>query len=113
MTKVIPVPLARFMVRILLLAVAAAATGGAKAQIPAQGLPPPDVGAYASLQAAVGELERSADTVVAEVGPRKITWGDIADTIRAMPAIVGGVPFPGLYQRAAIELMQQEAMAVH
>jgi peptidyl-prolyl cis-trans isomerase C len=113
MTKVIAVPLARFMVRILLLAVAAAATGGAKAQIPAQGLPPPDVGAYASLQAAVGELERSADTVVAEVGPRKITWGDIADTIRAMPAIVGGVPFPGLYQRAAIELMQQEAMAVH
>jgi peptidyl-prolyl cis-trans isomerase C len=112
-TKVIPVPFARLMVPILLLAVAGTATGRANAQTGAEGLPPPDVAAYASLQAAVAELERSADTVVAEVGPRKITWGDIADAIRAMPAIVGGVAFPALYQRAAMALMQQEAMALH
>jgi peptidyl-prolyl cis-trans isomerase C len=90
-----------------------ALAGAAVAQAPSQGLPPPDIGAYASLQAAVAELERSADTVVAEVGSRKITWGDIADAIHAMPQIVGGVPFPALYQRAAMQLMQQEALAQH
>jgi peptidyl-prolyl cis-trans isomerase C len=110
MTEVIAMPFAQFMVRMLLLAGAAAPAGPARAQ---EGLPPPDVGAYASLQAAVAELERSADTVVADVGPRKITWGDIADTIRAMPPIIGGVPFPGLYQRAAMELMEQEVLALH
>jgi hypothetical protein len=54
------------MVRILLLAGAAAPPSHNR---PPGGFPLPDVGAYASLQAALAELERSADTIVAEVGP--------------------------------------------
>jgi peptidyl-prolyl cis-trans isomerase C len=85
------------------------------AQTPAsspEGLPPPDFKSDASLRAALAELDRSAATVVAEVGPHTITWGDIADAIRAMPSIVGNVPFPVLYQRVAMQLVQQEALVL-
>jgi peptidyl-prolyl cis-trans isomerase C len=77
-----------------------------------QGLPPPDIKSESSLQAALAELDRSADTVVAEVGPHTITWGNIADSIRAMPPIVGNVPFPALYQRVATQLVEQEALVL-
>jgi peptidyl-prolyl cis-trans isomerase C len=76
------------------------------------GLPPPDIKSDATLAAALAVLDRSAATVVADVGPHTITWGDVADTIRAMPPIVGNVPFPALYQRAAMQLMQQEALVL-
>lgn len=77
-----------------------------------EGLPPPGPEAFASLQALETELDRSAGTVVAEVGPHAVTWGDIADVIRSMPPIAGGVPFPVLYQRAATQALEQEALAL-
>jgi peptidyl-prolyl cis-trans isomerase C len=87
----------------------------AVAQTPAPssgGLPPPDFRSDAALHAALAELDRSAGTVVAEVGPHTITWGDVADAIRAMPSIVGNVSFPALYQQVAMQLMQQEALVL-
>jgi peptidyl-prolyl cis-trans isomerase C len=104
---------ARMVVRLLLLA--AAGLGSALAQeAPAepQGLPPPELGATSSLQALETELERSAGTVVAEVGPHQITWADIADAIRAMPGIAGGISYPVLYRRTAAELIQQTALVL-
>lgn len=104
---------ARIVVRLLLLAVAG--LGPALAQdAPAgpQGLPPPELGAIASLQALETELDRSAGTVVAEVGPHQITWADIADAIRAMPGIVGGMPYPVLYRHTAADLIQQTALVL-
>ncbi|MDR3532126.1 MAG: peptidylprolyl isomerase [Rhodopila sp.] len=101
--------------RLLLMAGSLALANAAIAQtppLPSDGLPLPDIGAEASLHAALAELDRSAATVVAEVGPHIITWGDVADAIRAMPPIVAGLPFPALYQRAVMQLMQQEALAL-
>jgi peptidyl-prolyl cis-trans isomerase C len=76
------------------------------------GLPAPDARSDAALHAALAELDRSAATVVAEVGSHTVTWGDIADAIRALPPIVGNLPFPALYQHVAMQLMQQEALAM-
>lgn len=85
----------------------------ALAQTPAQpGLPPPDIRSDIALRTALVELDRSATTVVAEVGPHTVTWGDIADAIRAMPPIVGNVPIQALYQRVAMQLIQQEALVL-
>jgi peptidyl-prolyl cis-trans isomerase C len=88
-------------------------SGGPVSEGPfAEGLPPPDIKSDLALSAVLAELDRSASTVVAEVGPHTITWGDIADGIRAMPPIVGNVPFPAVYQRVATQLIQQEALMV-
>jgi peptidyl-prolyl cis-trans isomerase C len=87
----------------------------AVAQTPASppvGLPPPDIRSDAALHAALVELDRSQSTIVAEMGPHIVTWGDIADAIRAMPPIAGNVPFPALYQRVAMQLIQQEALVL-
>lgn len=73
-------------------------------------LPPPGIAAAASLTAALAELDRSAGTVVAEVGGRPVTWGDVADAIRAMPTIVSAIPFQQLYQNATVQVMQQKAL---
>jgi peptidyl-prolyl cis-trans isomerase C len=78
----------------------------------AGGLTPPDIKSDAALSAALAVLDRSADTIVAEVGPHTITWGDIADAIRVLPPIVGNVPFPMLYQRTAMQLVEQEALVL-
>jgi peptidyl-prolyl cis-trans isomerase C len=105
---------ARPRIRRFLIAAAVLATP-AIAQTPALppgGLPPPDIRSDAALGAALAELDRSAATIVAEVGPHTVTWGDIADAIRAMPSIIGNVPFPALYQRVAMQLMQQEALVL-
>ena len=75
-----------------------------------QGLPPPDIKATASLSAALAELDRSAGTVVAEVGGQAVTWGDVADAIRAMPPIVSAIPFQQLYQNATVQVMEQKAL---
>jgi peptidyl-prolyl cis-trans isomerase C len=109
------VPFARLVVRLLPLAGAVVLAGPATAQTPptmAGGLPPPDAGANASLQALEATLDRSADAEVVEVGPRKVTWGDIADEIRALPSIAGGVPYSVLYQRAGVEIMERQALAL-
>jgi peptidyl-prolyl cis-trans isomerase C len=109
------VPFARIIVGLFLLASAVLFVIPARAQNPAplpEGLPSPELGAYASLQALETELDRSAGTVVAEIGLHEITWGDIADAIRTMPAIAGGVPYPVLYKRIAADLIQRTALVL-
>lgn len=105
----------RTISRLLCLAAIVVSTTGALAQTsgaPPEGLPAPGPEAFASLQALEAELDRSGGTVVAEVGPHAVTWADIADVIRAMPPIAGGVPFPVLFQRAATRALEQEAVAL-
>ena len=103
------------MVRRILICGAVMLATAANAQTPApfpEGLLPPNFKSDQSLQAALAELDRSAATVVAQVGTHTITWGDVADGIRAMPSIVGNIPFPQVYQRAAMQLIQQEALVL-
>ena len=98
---------------LLVLALAGMTPGVAAAQSePPGGLPLPDQLTAASLTAALAELDRSRTTIVAEVGSRAVTWGDIADAIRAMPRIVSTIPFQQLYQSAAVQVMQQKALAL-
>jgi peptidyl-prolyl cis-trans isomerase C len=107
------VPFAGPMIRLLLVACVVAGRAGAQdSETAPAGLPPPDPKAYASLQAFETELDRLPDTVVADVGPHAVTWGDIADMIRSMPPIAGGLPYPALYQRAVTQLIQQEALVL-
>lgn len=76
------------------------------------GLPEPSVASADALNAALVTLEHAPDTIVAEVGNRKVTWADVADVIRSWPAVVSGVPFQKLYEAAALQAMQQKALAV-
>jgi peptidyl-prolyl cis-trans isomerase C len=82
------------------------------AQTPKDGLPQPNINSAASMNAALAELDRSPTTIVAEVGSRTVTWADVADVIRTWPDIVAGVPFQQLYQAAAMQMMQQRALAL-
>lgn len=101
---------------LLVLALAGITPGAAVAQSePATamgGLPLPDQMTAASLTAALAELDRSRTTIVADVGSRTVTWGDIADAIRAMPRIVSTIPFQQLHQSAVVQVMQQKALAL-
>jgi hypothetical protein len=91
MTAVIAVPLARIMVLILLLGVAVAAMAAAR-----RWCIHIIVSCCCRIRSVGGHDRRRRPTC-------KITWVDIADTIRAIRAIVGGMPFPALHQRAALE----------
>lgn len=101
----------RFLPGLTVTLLAGAVAAQTQAPAPA-GLPPPTAQSDAALQSALAELDRSAPTIVAEVGGHTVTWGDVADAIRAMPPIVGHVSFPALYRRAAMQLMQQEALVL-
>jgi peptidyl-prolyl cis-trans isomerase C len=79
---------------------------------PLVGLPLPAIQADASLSATLAMFDQFAGTIVAEVGTRTVTWGDVADAIRAMPAIVSGLPIQQIYQNATGQLMQQKALAL-
>jgi peptidyl-prolyl cis-trans isomerase C len=111
----------RFWLRLLVLTLALTASGPAFAQVGdpaidkflAEGLPPPDFGAEANLEAALAVLERSPGTIVAEIDSRPVTWGDIADVIRAMPPIASAIPLQKLYQNAAAQALQQKALAIY
>lgn len=107
----------RSWLRRLLLALAIAAPGSAFAQPAdtslAEGLPPPDFGAEANLDAALAVLDKSPGTIVAEIGSRSVTWGDIADVIRTMPPIASAIPLQKLYQNAASQALQQKALAIY
>lgn len=102
--------LSRLFATICLLTVMPAAAG--HAQSDQAGLPEPSIGSAAALNAALLELDRSPTTIVAEIGPRTVTWGDVADVIRTWPNVVAGVPFQQLYQAAAMQVMQQRALAL-
>jgi peptidyl-prolyl cis-trans isomerase C len=111
--EVVAVPFARSLIRLILLAgVVAGPAAAQEPETPQAGLPPPDSKAYASLQAFETELDRLPNTVVADVGPHAVTWGDIADALRSMPPIAGGLSYPVLYQRAVMQLIQQEAVVL-
>ena len=102
----------RHPLRGLALAGALALAVPAWAQSAQQGLPQPSVESADALNTALTTLERSPATVVAEVGNRSVTWADVVDVIRGWPTIVSGVPFQDLYQAAAMQAMQQKALAV-
>ncbi len=102
--------LSRVFGTIWLLALLVPAAG--HAQSDRAGLPEPSIDSAAALNAALQELDRSSATIVAEVGPRTVTWGDVADVIRTWPDVVAGVPFQQLYQAAAMQMMQQRALAL-
>jgi peptidyl-prolyl cis-trans isomerase C len=102
--------LPRLLGTICLLAVLLPAAGYAESNH--AGLPEPNIDSAAALNAALLELDRSPATIVAEIGPRTVTWGDVADVIRGWPDVVAGVPFQQLYQAAAMQVMQQRALAL-
>lgn len=76
------------------------------------GLPPLTVESAAALNRALAEFDRSPNTVVAQVGDRSVTWGDVADVIRQMPRITAGIPFQQLYQTAVVRVMRTRALAL-
>jgi peptidyl-prolyl cis-trans isomerase C len=91
------------------------AAGGALAQIGPDperyGLPAPDPRIAASLDDLLAALAHSPDLVVADVGADTVTWGDIADSLHAMPRVVLGIPFEQLYQTATLQVMARKALA--
>ena len=56
--------------------------------------------------------EKAAGTVVADVGGRIITLGDVGDAIRALPPTVQSLPFDAIYPAVLKQLIQLQAMAV-
>jgi peptidyl-prolyl cis-trans isomerase C len=76
------------------------------------GLPPPSITTAVLLNTELAELDRAPGTIVADVGNRTVTWADIADVIRSWPTIVAGAPFQQLYQAAAMQMMQERALAI-
>jgi peptidyl-prolyl cis-trans isomerase C len=87
----------------------------ASAQAPAtpsaQGLRPPNEADVKTLTALLAELDRSPDTVLADVGSRTVTRADVAAAIRAMPALIASRPAMDVYQQGVGMAMQQKALA--
>ncbi|HQT80004.1 MAG TPA: peptidylprolyl isomerase [Rhodopila sp.] len=75
------------------------------------GLAPPTAESQVALAKALAELDRAPDTIVAEVGSRSVTWGDIADAIRAMPPIMAALPIQQLYDTVVGQLVADAALA--
>lgn len=75
------------------------------------GMQMPGPQATAAIDAMLAALDRSPNLVVAEIGSRVVTWGDVADSVRGMPPITRSVPPRQLYQTAAIHVMQNKALA--
>jgi peptidyl-prolyl cis-trans isomerase C len=102
--------------RRLLMVLAMLVPGLALGQTPAPsenlGMPLSDTKAGVSWRATLEQLERPRDTVVAEVGSRTITRGDVVDAIRTLPPIVNAVPFLQLFQQTTELLMQREALVL-
>ena len=55
---------------------------------------------------------KAAITVVAEVGGRPITLGEVGDAIRALPAAVQSLPFDTVYPGVLQQLTQMQALVV-
>jgi peptidyl-prolyl cis-trans isomerase C len=98
-------------------ALALLVAGGARAQFAASpppdhyGLPALDARVAASFDTLLAGLDRSPGLVVANVGTDRVTWGDVADSLRAMPRVVTGIPFEQLYQTATLQVMARKALA--
>jgi len=92
---------------LLLLTAILAAPAASRAQ-----LPKPNDEDAKTLQAEVAELERSPNTIAAEVGGYAVTWGDVADAIRQLPPTLAGVPYATLYQNVTLRLAQEEAVVL-
>ena len=75
------------------------------------GLPLPTPDSVQSLQGLLAAFDRTPDLVIAEIGTRTVTWGDLADAIRDMPPIAGTIPFPQLYQSVLRRVIENKAMA--
>jgi peptidyl-prolyl cis-trans isomerase C len=84
----------------------------ARAEDPQGGLPKPSITSTAALNAELAELDRAPSTLVADVGNRTVTWADVADVIRSWPTVVAGVSFQQIYQAAAMQMMQERALAI-
>lgn len=80
--------------------------------VPLAGMPQMDAEAGGTWRASLDELERPRETVVASVGSREITRGEVVDAIRGLPPIVSAVPFAQLFQETAQQLMQRQALAL-
>jgi peptidyl-prolyl cis-trans isomerase C len=76
------------------------------------GMPLPDAKTGMAWRATLDQLEPPRDMVVAEVGPRTISRGDVVDAIRSMPPIVNAVPFSQLFRQTTELLMQREALVL-
>jgi len=91
------------------------AAGGSLAQTAPEpqryGLPAPDPRIEASADGVLAGLDRSPGLVIADVGDDTVTWGDVADSIRAMPRVVLGIPFDQLYQTATMQVLARKALA--
>lgn len=59
-----------------------------------------------------GADTKAANTVVAEVGGRFVTLGDVGDAIRALPPTVQSLPFDTVYPAVLKQLIQVQAMVV-
>ncbi len=59
-----------------------------------------------------GVSEKAASTVVADVGGKTITLGEVGDAIRALPATVQSLPFDTVYPAVLKQLIQLQAMVI-
>jgi len=91
------------------------AVGGARAQTFSRDqllhLPLPAPEAANSLKWLLDGFDKNPGQVVAEVALRTVTWGDIADSIRAQPRVATAIPAMQLYQGAVLELLERAALA--
>jgi peptidyl-prolyl cis-trans isomerase C len=75
------------------------------------GLPLPTPESVHSLQGLLAAFDHSPDLVIADIGTRTVTWGDLADAIREMPPIASTIPFPQLYQSVLRRVIENKALA--
>ena len=59
-----------------------------------------------------GANAKAVGTVVADVGGRSITLGDVGDAIRALPPTVQSLPFDAVYPAVLNQLIQVQALVV-
>ena len=55
--------------------------------------------------------EKAAGTIVATVGDRTVTLGEVGDAIRALPATLQALPFDSVYPAVLTQLIQLQALA--
>ncbi len=66
----------------------------------------------ASVRRLTDELVKNPGTVVAEIGDRSISRGDVGDAMRGLPGIESGSTLDVIYHKAVEGLMAQQAMVI-